>query len=700
MVRALLLASVFGLGLAASQVHADIPAMTDDPYVWLEAKDSPQALDWVKAENAKTLARLESDANFKPFFDQAYAIATAKDRIPTPGFSLDHITNFWRDEANPHGILRATTETDYLSEKPTWTTQLDLDALGKAEGKNWVYHGMECLSDKDSHCMVALSDGGEDAVSMREYDRVTNTFVAGGFSLPRSKQNVAWLDKDHLLVTRDWGAGSLTASGYPFVVKILARGQALADAHEVFKGQPSDQVESNAVVLTDGDDNRVALIQRGTTFFGHEMHVLTADGVHQLPVPARANVVGMLHGQVLIQLSEAWDFGGGAIPTGALVAVDRTTLTGGPLRPTIIFAPGPRQSLDGAAVTRNHLLLTILDNVRARTAIYDLDNGKWSHRMLDLPDNASIGVTASSTLNDVAYINVTSFIAPNTLWRLDASSGELKQVKALPARFDSAGLVVEQYQAPSSDGTPIPYFIVHRKDAPHDGKTPTLMTAYGGFEISNTPYYLGSTGKLWLERGGSFVLANIRGGGEFGPAWHTAGLKTKRQIIYDDFAGVAHDLINRGFTTPAKLGIYGGSNGGLLMGVEFSQHPDLWGAVTIQVPLLDMLRYEQIQAGASWVDEYGSVSVPAERAFLAKISPYQNIRRGVAYPEPFIWTTTKDDRVGPQHARKFAARLKEYGLPYFFYEDLAGGHSGDADVAQRSRIQALEMVYFTQHLMR
>ena len=698
--RALLLASTFSFCLAATPLHADTPAMTDDPYIWLEAKDSPQALDWVKAENTKTLARLESDANFKPFFDQAYAIATAKDRIPTPGFSLGSITNFWRDEAHPHGILRATTEADYLTDKPTWTTLLDLDALGKAEGKNWVYHGMECLSDKDSHCMVALSDGGEDAVTMREYNRATNTFVAGGFSLPRSKQNVAWLDKDHLLVTRDWGAGSLTASGYPFVVKMLARGQALADAKEVFRGQPSDQVESNAAVLTDGDDNQIALILRGTTFFGHETHVFAADGVHRLPIPARANIVGMLHGQVLIQLSEAWEYGGGTIPTGALVAVDRTTLTGGPLKPIIVFAPGPRQSLDGVAITRNHLLLTILDNVRARTAIYDVDNGKWSSRTLNLPDNASIGVTAASTLNDVAYINVTSFIAPNTLWRVDATSGALKQVKALPARFDASGLVVEQYQAPSTDGTPIPYFIVHRKDAPHDGKTPTLMTAYGGFEISNTPYYLGTTGKLWLERGGSFVLANIRGGGEFGPNWHTAGLKTKRQIIYDDFAGVAHDLIKRGFTSPAKLGIYGGSNGGLLMGVEFNQHPDLWSAVTIQVPLLDMLRYEQIQAGASWVDEYGSVSVPAERAFLATISPYQNIKRGVAYPEPFIWTTTKDDRVGPQHARKFAARLKEYGLPYLFYEDLAGGHSGDADVAQRSRTQALEMVYFTQHLMR
>ena len=272
-------------------------------------------------------------------------------------------------------------------------------------------------------------------------------------------------------------------------------------------------------------------------------------------------------------------------------------------------------------------------------------------------------------------------------------------VKSLPARFDASNHVVEQFQATSTDGTKVPYFVVHRRDVPLNGSTPTIMTAYGGFEVSSNPGYSGTVGKLWLERGGAYVLANIRGGGEFGPAWHDAGRKTKRQVIYDDFASVAKDLFARRITSPAKLGIYGGSNGGLLMGVEFNQHPDLWKAVTIQVPLLDMIRYEQIAAGASWVDEYGSVNVPEERAFLQTISPYQNLKRGVAYPEPYIWTTTKDDRVGPQHARKFAARMKEYGLPYLFYEDTAGGHSGDADIEQGARLQAMQMVYFAQKLI-
>jgi prolyl oligopeptidase len=343
-------------------------------------------------------------------------------------------------------------------------------------------------------------------------------------------------------------------------------------------------------------------------------------------------------------------------------------------------------------------VLSLNDNVRGRVRVYARGARGWSAQPVDLPDNATISTVAASDKSDKAYLAVAGFLAPTTLWAMDAADPKPVQVKAMPARFDAASLVVEQFEAVSSDGTKIPYFIVHKKGMTPDGSTPAIMTAYGGFEVPMTPSYAAITGKLWLERGNSFVLANIRGGGEFGPAWHEAGLKTKRQIIYDDFAAVAQDIFARKLSSPQKFGIYGGSNGGLLMGVEFNQHPDLWNGVVIQVPLLDMIRYEQIAAGASWVDEYGSVSVPEEKAFLEKISPYANIRKGVAYPTPYIWTTTKDDRVGPQHARKFAARLKDYGLPYLFYEDTAGGHSGDADIEQGARLQAMQMVYFSQRL--
>jgi prolyl oligopeptidase len=690
------------LALVAAAMAARVMAQTatpDDPYVWLEDKDGPRAMQWVAAENARTLPRLQNDPRYAGFYRDAYAIAAADDRIPYPEQANGRILNFWRDTARPHGIWRWTTAADYRSSQPHWTMLIDVEALGKAEGKSWVFKGSTCLEPEERLCLVALSDGGEDAVTYREFDLVAGRFVAGGFSLPKSKQDAAWLDKDTLLLSRDWGAGTMTASGYPFVIKMLKRGQTLDQAKEVFRGAATDQVESFPIVLTDGQGHRATLLGRGTTFFGHETFALTDKGPVKLPIPEKSNILGMVDGKVVIQLSEDWMEGGRSIKAGALVSVDHTRLTGEPLSPTVIFQPGPRQSVDGASVTRTRVIASVLDNVRGRAMIFTPSAKGWEPRTVSLPDNASIGIASTTDRSEDAYLTVTSFLTPTTLWSLDAASGATTQVKALPAKFDASRDIVEQFEATSSDGTKIPYFIVHRKDVPLDGTTPTIMTAYGGFEVSETPTYPATLGKLWIERGGSFVLANIRGGGEFGPAWHEAGRKTKRQIIYDDFAAVAKDVFARKLSSPAKFGIYGGSNGGLLMGVEFNQHPDLWRAVVIQVPLLDMLRYEQIQAGASWVDEYGSVSVPAEKTFLQTISPYQNLRKGVAYPEPYIWTTTKDDRVGPQHARKFAARMKDYGLPYLFYEDTAGGHSGDADIAQGARLQALQMSYFTQKLI-
>ncbi|PZQ60753.1 MAG: S9 family peptidase [Sphingomonas taxi] len=684
------------LALAGTPAFAQTPDMTDDPYIWLEDKDGARALSWVAAENARTLPRLQNDPRYQGFHADALAIAAARDRIPMPRQAMGRIVNFWRDADHPQGILRWTTMRDYAAPVPAWRTLLDLDALGKAEGRKWVYKGMTCLAPDERLCLLALSEGGEDAVTYREFDLAAGGFIANGFVLPTSKQGAVWLDKDTLLVSRDWGAGTMTASSYPFVVKQVRRGQPLADATEVFRGAPDDQLGTYANVMTDGRGHRAVFIERQKTFFGGERSLWTPAGVRRLALPARTAPAAMVNGQVVFTTSEPW----GAIPTGAVASVPLADLEAGRIVPTLIFAPTPRQAVAGVDATRDHLIVDYTDNVRGRVAIYTPGATGWTGRQMALPDNASFGVVGTSDRNNIAYLTTTGFLTPTTLAQFDAGGDAApKQVKALPAKFDATGLVAEQFEATSSDGTKVPYFIVHRRDAARDGGTPTIMTAYGGFELPMLPSYAAITGKLWLERGGAYVLANIRGGGEFGPAWHDAGRKTKRQVIYDDFAAVAKDVIARGFTSANRLGIYGGSNGGLLMGVEFNQHPELWKAVTIQVPLLDMLRYERIAAGASWVDEYGSVSVPEEKAFLATISPYHNIRRGIAYPEPYIWTTTKDDRVGPQHARKFAARLKEYGLPYLFYEDTAGGHSGDADIEQGARLQALQMTYFAQKLM-
>jgi prolyl oligopeptidase len=687
---------------AMAQTPASTPqaATTADPYLWLENRTGARALKWVEAENAKTLPVLQGDPRYKAFYADALKIAAAEDRIPEPSQTNGRILNFWRDQAHPHGIWRWATDADYVTANPHWTTLLDIDALGKAEGKNWVFKGATCLQPEERYCLVSLSDGGEDAVTMREFDLDTGRFVDGGFVLPKSKQDAAWIDKNTILVSRDWGGGTMTQSGYPFVVKLLRRGQPLPSAAEVYRGAPGDQSETGATTLTDAQGHRATLIYRYKTFFGSDKALLTDHGVVPLPIPAKVTPLGMVDGRVVFQTSENWTANGKTIPAGGLVSVSLADMAdGGTLTPTVIFQPGPRQSVDGAAPTRDKLLVVYSDNVRGRAAVYTpTAGGGWTAKPIALPDNATIGIVSTTDRSDLAYLDVTGFLDPTTLWKVDAATGALARTKATPPRFDAANDVVEQYEATSTDGTKIPYFIVHRKGIKLDGSTPTIMTAYGGFEISMTPYYSGTMGKLWLERGGSFVLANIRGGGEFGPKWHEAGRKTKRQIIYDDFASVAKNLFRRGFTSPKEFGIYGGSNGGLLMGVEFEQHPDFWHAVVIQVPLLDMMRYEQIEAGASWVDEYGSVKNPAERAFLAKISPYQNLKRDGHYPEPFIWTTTKDDRVGPEHARKFAARMKEYGLPYLFYEDTAGGHSGDADIEQGARLQAMQMVYFMQKL--
>ncbi|MBR2268557.1 MULTISPECIES: prolyl oligopeptidase family serine peptidase [Sphingobium] len=678
---------------------APAPAPADDPFVWLEDWTGPRAMQWVEAENKATVATLQGDPRYAGYYKDALAIASAKDRIAMPMLIHGRIYNFWRDADHPQGVWRYTSEADYAASPPNWTTVLDLDALSKAEGHKWVWKGATILDPEERIALLALSDGGEDAVRLREFDLVDGRFVPGGFDIANAKQYAVWLDKDTLLLSRDWGADSLTKSGYPFVVKTLKRGQKLDDAQEVFRGAASDQLMSMPILLSDGQGNRAAFLFRGVTFFGNETWLLTAQGTKRLALPAKSQLQGMIDGQVLIQTSEEWTSGGVTVPAGALASVALKALQdGGVLTPEILFAPTPRQSIDGVVATQNRVVLSLNDNVRGRVRVYARGATGWTAQPVDLPDNATISTVAASDKSDKIYLSVAGFLAPTTLWAMDAANPKPVQVKAMPARFDAAGLVVEQFEATSTDGTKIPYFIVHKKGITPDGSTPTIMTAYGGFEVPMTPSYAAITGKLWLERGNSFVLANIRGGGEFGPAWHEAGLKTRRQIIYDDFAAVAQDIFARKLSSPQKFGIYGGSNGGLLMGVAFNQHPELWNGVVIQVPLLDMIRYEQIAAGASWVDEYGSVSVPEEKAFLEKISPYANIRKGVAYPTPYIWTTTKDDRVGPQHARKFAARLKDYGLPYLFYEDTAGGHSGDADIEQGARLQAMQMVYFSQRL--
>jgi prolyl oligopeptidase len=675
-----------------------------DPYIWLESVSSPQAMAWVESHNAASTKVLQADPRYATLYDEALTIAAAKDRIPNPSFTHGQIYNFWQDGDHLRGLWRKTTLASYRTPAPDWTTVLDIDALGKAEGKSWVMKGADCLPPEERLCVVSLSDGGEDAVEVREFDLAAGKFVDGGFHLPRGKHRTAWEDADHLLVASEWTPGDLTPSGYPYIVKRLARGQPLSAAVEVYAGQKTDGGYGvTPAVLVDGQGHRLAYIERPLDTFRHETWVLTPSGVRQLVMPGKASIAELVDGRVIVRLDEAWNVAGAPFPSGALVALslDAVEADPGHPAPSLVWAPGPRESLGDVGSTRDKLLVSTLDNVRGRAFVYSpTPDGGWTHTRLDVPDNLDVTLGDGDRNSDLAFVGASGFLTPNTLWLADAATARLTPVKALPAKFDASKDVVEQFEAVSSDGTKVPYFVVHRRDLKYDGSTPTLMTAYGGFQVSMTPYYSAATGKLWLERGGAFVLANIRGGGEFGPAWHEAGLGVKRQIIYDDFAAVAKDLMARGITSPRRLGIEGGSNGGLLMGVEFTQHPDLWNAVVIQVPLLDMIRISKIAAGASWEGEYGDVDTdPAVMAFWLKTSPYQNLKAGVKYPEPFIFTTTKDDRVGPQHARKFAARMEEMGLPFYYYENTEGGHAAGADLKQAAHTTALTLTYLSKKLM-
>jgi prolyl oligopeptidase len=676
-------------------------AEAPDRYIWLEDFKSPRVDAWVQAENAKTTAVLEKDPHYQSLYDEALAIAEAKDRIPAPRFLDGSIYNFWQDADHVRGIWRKTTLDDYRAPEPHWTPVLDLDQLAKDENANWFWKGADCLEPDEHICLAILSDGGEDATTIREFDLRTDQFVPGGFTLPKSKQNVTWIGQDEILVARDWGAGTMTKSGYPFVVKSLKRGQKLSEAKELFRGKPSD-ISVDPTTLQDATGRRVTFIQRGVSFFESEFYMVQGDKTAKLELPLKSRITDLIGGRLVVKLEESWQTGGKSFPEGALVSLDLSAAAVNPqhLAPTLIYAPGPRESIEEASSTKSHLIVTTYENVKGRATVFTpTTGGTWSLRKLDLPDNASVGIAATDFHSDDAFLTVTSFLTPSTVKLVNAASGETASVKALPAKFDASKDVVEQREATSKDGTKIPYFVVHPTGMAPTGANPTILYAYGGFQVSETPTYNANVGKLWLENGGVFVLANIRGGGEFGPAWHEAGLKTHRQRIYDDFAAVAEDLIAAKITSPRHLGIEGGSNGGLLMGVEFTQRPDLWNAVDIQVPLLDMLRFEKIAAGASWVGEYGSVSKPDERAFLASISPYNNLKPGTKYPEALIWTTTKDDRVGPQHARKFAARLAEYKVPYFFYEVTEGGHGAGANLKERAKTAAMEMTYFSHKLM-
>ncbi|MBI1406712.1 MAG: prolyl oligopeptidase family serine peptidase [Caulobacter sp.] len=688
-----------------AQTPAPTPAASaEDPFLWLEEVQGEKALDWARSENARSLPVLKGDPRYQGLFDDALKIVTAQDRIPMVGFAGpkdSELRNFWQDAEHVRGVWRQTGISSYATDAPEWETLLDLDAISKAEGKNWVWKGAQCLPPSDRYCLVSLSDGGKDAVTVREYDTQEKRFVEGGFVSPESKQNITWLDEDTVLIARDWGEGSMTKSSYPFVLGVWKRGQPVDQVKEVFRGSEDDITVAPFVLRGDSRQVVAPMIYRAVSFFETEYYLFTGGKPVKMPWPLKLSVEDYVRGKVVVSLKQDWPEQN--LKQGDLAAFNLADLQADPAkaRAELILRPGPRESIEGVTATQGSLVVALYQDVKGSAWFFTPEASGWTRTKIDLPENSSVGIGSSAHSIDRVMITVTGYLEPTTLWMADIRPGVApRKLKAAPAKFDASNDVVEQFEATSKDGTKIPYFVVRPKDLKYDGQAPTLLYGYGGFEVSMTPGYSGTVGKLWLERGGVYVVANIRGGGEFGPGWHEQGLKENRQRVYDDFFAVSEDLIARKITSPKRLGIMGGSNGGLLMGVALTQRPELYNAVVIQVPLFDMKRYTVMGgAGASWAGEYGDGTDPKDWAYISKYSPYQAIKPGQLYPQVYIETSTKDDRVAPGHARKAAAKLQSLGYDVLYYENIDGGHAASANLNETAMRVALEFTYLSRRLM-
>ena len=688
-------------GATVAESETKPAPILDDPYLWLEEVEGRLSLEWVEERNRETMAELRSDERYDRFLEQAGELLNAKDRIPYGSIRGRHIYNFWQDAEHVRGILRRTTLASYRAAEPEWETVLDVDALAKAENENWVYKGISWLAPGYERCLVKLSRGGTDASVHREFDALGKSFVEDGFALPQAKSGVAWLDRDTLLVGTDWGEGTLTESGYPRIVKRWKRGTPLARAETVFQGRQED-IGIWPRVMDSGEET-LPMIDQSLTFYTGAYHLIGDDGrLRRLPLQDSADLAGFYAGRILFTLREAWDVQGRTFPQGALLAINLSEFQASGKLPRVeaVYTPDDRTSISGVAVSRSGLYVALLQNVKGRILRFraDHDTGRWSSAPLPLPANGTVSVSAANPYSSTVLVNYEDHITPDRLSEYDAGANALTLLKSLPPRFRSDELQVRQHMPKSADGEAVPYFVIHRKGLKLDGSTPTILYGYGGFEISLKPSYSATIGKLWLERGGAYAVANIRGGGEFGPRWHKAALKTNRQRAYDDFIAVGEDLARRGITSPRRLGISGGSNGGMLVGAIFTQRPDLLNAVVCRVPLLDMLRYTKLLAGASWAAEYGDPGDPKMREAILKYSPYQNVFPDRKYPRVFIETSTKDDRVHPGHARKMVARMREQGHPVLYFENTEGGHAAGANLKQHARRYALEYVYFSRQL--
>ena len=681
------------------------PQPSQDDNLWLEDIDGERQLDWARAQNAITVQAYAQSPAFEALQQGILEVLDSDDRIPMvrkigPRFFY----NFWRDKDHPKGLWRRTTLDEYRKPRPEWESVLDLDALAAADGENWVWHGADCLEPEYRRCLISLSRGGADADVVREFDLETKQFVPGGFSLPEAKNHVGWKDIDNLYVATDFGPGSMTSSSYPRIVKQWRRGTPLESAVTVYEGLHEDMSVSAYRDNTPGFERD--FVSRQIDFYESETWLRKADGTFaKIDVPDDS-LAEITREWMLIEPRTDWTVAGATYRSGSLLAVKFDDYMAGRRELTVLFEPDDTTALDSHSWTRNHLIVNVMHDVVNRLEVLTPPaggTGPWKRESLggapELSTIAASGIDEDE--NDDYFLTVSGFLQPTTLYIGTIGTAEKSEPQVLkdsPAFFDASRHRVSQHFATSKDGTRVPYFEIAPKDLKADASNPTLQYAYGGFEIPLQPSYSGSIGRAWLDQGGVYVVANIRGGGEYGPRWHQAALQENRLRTCEDFAAVSEDLIARGVTSPAHLGAMGGSNGGLLMGNMLTLYPQLYGAIVSEVALLDMRRYTHLSAGASWIAEYGDPDQPEEWEFIRAFSPYENAKPGRAYPPALFTTSTRDDRVGPVHARKMHAKMTALGHDSSFYENLEGGHSAATDNKESAFMDALGYAYLWQHL--